>query len=85
MDPIVTMTVQQRQITCGVVVVVAIEMMDFHHTIVTERESTMAAFATLLSEKFGDPLRFGWISPQTGGPVEPVAVEGTLGASDFDV
>ena len=69
-----TVTVEQYLIGRGVVVVVAIPVVDFEVVFCHEAESAEHA-ATLLSLQQGNhPIGFGWVSSQAFDPISPVAI-----------
>jgi len=73
-NDVVTVTVHQAQVVEGVVVVIPVVMVHLYHVLCREAQPAECATTTLSFEQPRDPSRFVRITPQPGGPVDPIAV-----------
>ena len=82
---VVTVTVNRQEVIELVVLVITIEMVEFHKGLRHENESASLATSLLVLES---PCQVGWhtgVYPSTRCPITPVAVKWTCLSSDLDV
>ena len=66
MNDVVTVSVQQAQVVEGVIVVVPVVVMHFHHVLCREAQSTVCATTTLSLDQSRDPSWFAGVTSQPG-------------------
>ena len=64
---------------------IAVDVMNLHHVLCRERQSTFFTFALLPFQEFDHPQRFKRVPHQPFGPVNPIPIEGTFRTDHFGV